>query len=318
MIYAGKEDDILELIDVSKAVEGMLGLLKVSVSSHATLVTDLGENLPAVNARAAQLRQIVMNLVVNAREAMKGPEGVITVATKSVTVGYDSAGETWAGLSEGEYVQLEISDDGKGMSPEIQAKVFDPFFTTKSAGHGLGLAVVDGIVRSLSGAIRLVSELEKGTTFQILLPCAGAADAASMSADGEDEVAPTSPNATILVVEDEYPLRVALTKMLGKAGFGILEVDNGTDAIELLRAKANKIDVILLDVTIPGAPTYEVLANAVQFRPKMKIILTSAYSEQIAKVHVNRPQVCGFIRKPFKFGILIETLRQVLSSQEAL
>jgi PAS domain S-box-containing protein len=314
MIYAGKEGEVIELTDVSKAVEGMLGLLKVTVSRDATLVTDLDQKLPAVEARPAQLRQIVMNLVVNASDAIKEHEGIIRVTTRCVT-DHDTALGTSDCLAAGEYVELEVSDTGSGMSPETQARVFDPFFTTKSAGRGLGLAVVSGIVRSLNGAIRVVSELNKGTTFQILLPCAGAPDRAAVdTVDGMDEMAGTSQKATVLVVEDERPLRLAVTKMLGKAGFGVLEVDNGSDAIELLRAKGGAINVMLLDLTIPGAPSHEVLAEAAQAGPNMKVILTSAYNEDTANAVLHAPQVRGFVRKPFQFGKLVRTLRSVLSS----
>ena len=166
----GKRVRLLGLVDVSRIVEEMVELLKVSVSKHAVLETDLGQDLPAVRANAAQLRQIVMNLVTNASEAIGDRDGVIRVTTRRVTL--DETAPDWIGLPDGDYVQLEVSDTGCGMSPETQAKVFDPFFTTKSAGRGLGLAVVHGIVRSLGGTIHLASEPDKGTTFQILLPCA--------------------------------------------------------------------------------------------------------------------------------------------------
>jgi PAS domain S-box-containing protein len=315
MIYAGKEGDVLELTDVSKAVEGMLGLLKVSVSRHATIVTDLGENLPAVNARPAQLRQIVMNLVVNASDAIKDREGIIRVTTRCVTVDHDTDVGTSEYLAPGEYVELEVSDTGIGMSPETKSRVFDPFFTTKSEGRGLGLAVVHGIVRSLNGAIRVISKFRNGATFQILLPCAGAADGATAdTVAGIDEGPTPSREATILVVEDEHPLRSAVTKMLGKAGFRVLQVGNGSEAIELLRGDAGEIDAILLDMTIPGALSQEVLAEAVQSRPNIKIILTSAYSEETARTVLNGSQIGGFVRKPFQSGHLVRTLRSILSS----
>jgi two-component system cell cycle sensor histidine kinase/response regulator CckA len=314
MVYAGKEGEVLEPVNVSKAVEGMLGFLRVTVSKHATLLTDLDENLPPVKARAAQLRQIVMNLVVNASDAIKDPEGMIRVTTRCVTIGHDMAGATSQHLAPGEYVQLEVSDTGRGMSPETQAKVFDPFFTTKSAGRGLGLAVVQGIVRSLNGAIRVVSELNKGTTFEILLPCAEIGTAAAGDRVAEpDRVSNLSPKATVLIVEDEDPLRLAVAKMLGKAGFGVLGVANGSDAIEMLRARASEIDVILLDMTIPGAPSHEVLVEAAQVRPNLKVILTSAYSEEIAGAVLSGPQVCGFVRKPFEFGKLMQMLRTAIA-----
>jgi PAS domain S-box-containing protein len=172
MIYAGQETDVLEPVDVSKVVEGMLGLLKVAVSRRANLVTNPGRDLPLVRARAPQLSQIVMNLVVNASDALGGRDGVIRVTTEYIAL---SGAEAIAqALPAGDYVQLEVSDTGYGMSADTQAKVFDPFFTTKVSGRGLGLAVVHGIVRSLRGAIRVASEPGKGTTFQVLLPRAEA------------------------------------------------------------------------------------------------------------------------------------------------
>jgi signal transduction histidine kinase len=295
MIYGGKEGDGLELTDVSKAVADMLGLLKVAVSRRATLVTDLDQNLRAVRARPAQLQQILMNLVTNASDAIRDHEGIIRVTTRSVTVDHGANVGTSDCLASGEYVELAVSDTGMGMSPETQARVFDPFFTTKSAGHGLGLAMVHGILRSLNGAIHVISELGNGTTFQILLPCAGIADAeAADTVTGIDEGAAPSHEATVLVVEDEHPLRLAVTKMLSQAGFKTLQVDNGSEAIDLLRADGGEIDAILLDMTIPGARSDEVLAEAVQARPDIKIILTSAYSEETARTIVNGPQIVGF------------------------
>ncbi|HKE25199.1 MAG TPA: PAS domain-containing protein [Bryobacteraceae bacterium] len=314
MIYAGREGDVLELTDLSKAVEGMLGLLQVSVSRHATIVTDLAENLPAVNARPAQLRQIVMNLVVNASDAIKDRDGIIRLTTRCATVGHDTGVRTSDRLAPGEYVELEVSDTGIGMSPETMSRVFDPFFTTKSAGRGLGLAVVHGIVRNLNGAIRVHSELGSGATFQILLP--GAATAASATTGrvaGLDEAPAPSREATVLIVEDEHPLRLAVANMLGKAGFRVLQVDNGSEAIELLHA-TGEIDAILLDLTIPGAPSHEVLAEAMQVWPSIKIILTSAYSEETARAVLNGPQVSGYVRKPFQFEHLVRALRSVLAS----
>src|SRR3974390_985654 len=166
MMYAGKESEILELVDVSRVVAEMLEFLRISISKRARLVTDLRQGLPAVRASAAQIRQVVMNLLTNASEAMGDRDGVIRVTT-----GGASASQTAAitkAPADGGYLLLEVSDTGSGMSQETQSKVFDPFFTTKGAGHGLGLAVVQGIVRGLGGLIHIVSELGQGTTFQIL------------------------------------------------------------------------------------------------------------------------------------------------------
>jgi nitrogen-specific signal transduction histidine kinase len=314
MIYAGRESDVLEAVDLSKVIEGMLGLLKVAVSRHVALITNLGEHLPVVRARSAQLSQIVMNLVVNASEAIGDRDGVVRVTTEQIVIG---PAETAAkALPPGHYVQLEVSDTGCGMSPETQAKVFDPFFTTKFSGRGLGLAVVQGIIRSLRGAIQVASEPGNGTLFQVLLPCAGAgakADTGRVSA--VDGLVPAVQHATALVVEDEEHLRLAVVRMLGKSGFEVFEAASGSAAVDLLRSRGDEIDLILLDLTIPGRSSEEVVAEAaLARRNNIKVILTSAYSEEMARPLMDDPLVRGFIRKPFRFGDLVQTLQSVLFS----
>jgi PAS domain S-box-containing protein len=312
MIYAGKDTETRGSVDVSKIVTEMLELLRVSVSKHATLVTHLGPDLPAVNTNSAQIRQIVMNLVVNASEALGERDGIIRVTTTRMQVGKDSSVEKANGLAYEDYIQLEVSDTGSGMSAETQARVFDPFFTTKSAGHGLGLAVVDGIVRSLHGKIHLASEPGKGTTFQILLPCDRTAIPAPSSP--AKEAVPSSDSATVLVVEDEEILRQAAAKGLRKRGFEVLEAASGSAAMEVLRASGSRIDVILLDMTFPGNSIHEVVGEYAKARPDSRVVLTSAYSEEMARATMSAPQIRAFIRKPFRLADLVKTLRDTLSS----
>jgi hypothetical protein len=176
---------------------------------------------------------------------------VIRVITRRKTRLDKSA--TDSELSEGNYVALEVSDTGCGMSRETQERLFDPFFTTKSAGRGLGLAVVSGIVRGLGGAIRLRTKLGKGSTFQILLRCAESrVEATSHPKSTTEEVASPSRQGSVLVVEDEDILRQAVTKVLRKNNFEVFEAADGSFAIDLLRSNQGMIDVILLDMTIPG------------------------------------------------------------------
>ena len=299
MIYAGNESDVAEAVDVSKVAEGMSGLLKLAVSRHATLVTNLGQNLPVVRARPAQLSQILMNLVVNASDAIGDRDGVIRVTTESAA----------------DHVRLEVADTGSGMTTETQSKVFDPFFTTKASGRGIGLAVVHGIVRSLRGTIQVKSEPGNGSTFQVLLPCAGAVRTADTTgASAAEDSAPPALRATVLIVEDEEQLRLAVAKMLRKAGLEVFEAASGTDAIALLRARGGGLDLILLDLTIPGSSSQEVIVEAEFARPDMKAILTSAYPEEAARAMISSPLVGGFIRKPFAVGELLQTLRRVLDA----
>jgi len=314
MVYAGKETAVVELVGVSQIVAEMLEFLKVSVSKHAVMEANLGKDLPPVQANAAQLRQIVMNLVTNASDAIGDRDGVIRVSTSQLKVGRDW-GRLSDRLADGDYLQLEVTDTGRGMSLETKAKLFDPFFTTKSAGHGLGLAVVQGIVRGLGGSIDVMSEPGNGTTFQILLPFAETAGPATRDAVSaiEEPTRPSQP-PTVLLVEDEFPLRQAVGKMLRRRGLKVFEAGDGFSAISLLRANAGKIDLIVLDLTIPGASSSEVVAEAAQIRPDIRVIVTSAYSQEMTKGTMSVPQVRSFIRKPFELGDLVKTLEKTLSA----
>jgi PAS domain S-box-containing protein len=315
MIYAGIESELAERVDLSKVVEEMLALLKVSISKHAVINAGLDQDLPATRANAAQIRQIVMNLVTNASDAIGERDGVIRVVTKRGTAFEAPAAS--ASLADGDHLVLEVSDTGCGMPRETQERVFDPFFTTKSAGRGLGLAVVLGIVKALGGAIRLTSEPGKGTTFQVLLPCLEIASGQGLHPESTTTARAAPPGCAVLVVEDEEGLRQGVTKMLRRNGFEVLEAADGTSAIELLRENGSAIDLLLLDMTIPGASSANVVAEATQARPDIKVILTSAYSQQMIAGAVSAPQIYGFIRKPFQMANLVETLRDALVRGQA-
>jgi CheY-like chemotaxis protein len=218
-------------------------------------------------------------------------------------------------LAVGDHVQLEISDTGRGIPLETQAKVFDPFFTTKSAGHGLGLSIVQGIVRGLGGAIHLTSTPGAGATVQILLPCAETKVEGTQNRTVRAEaLAPRPQSATVLLVEDEVLLCQAVAKMLRKTGFEVFEAVDGSSAIDILHAEGNKIDVMLLDMTIPGASSPEVVAEATKARPDIKVILTSAYSQEMIEGAMSLPRIQSFIRKPFQLEDLVRALWRALAS----
>ncbi len=313
MMYAGDESEALVLVDVSRTIEDILELIKVSVSKHAVLETHLERNLPAITASPAQLRRVVMNLVTNASEAIGNADGVIRLTTRQVTVGPDSAPTTSDVLAEGEYLQVEVADTGCGMTPETQARVFDMPFTTKSAGRGLGLAVVREIVRSLRGATRLESTLGKGTTFQIFLPCATHPGRPTLMSPAEEEALQFR-GGTVLIVEDEGALRQPSSKMLRKVGYSVIEAGDGNAALELIRTCQERINVLLLDVTLPGASSREVFDEAKRLRSDTEIIVTSAYSAAAAATSLGR-RVGRFIRKPYRLADLIALIKDVRDEQ---
>jgi two-component system, cell cycle sensor histidine kinase and response regulator CckA len=293
----------------------MVELLKFSVSKHAVLTINLGRDLPAIQAGAGQLRQIVMNLVTNASDAIGESDGVIYVTTEWVTVGRDRPWFLSEDLPEGDYVRLEVSDTGCGMPAEMQAKVFDPFFTTKSAGHGLGLAVVQGTVRSLHGTVRVESEPGRGTTFEILLPCSRTRVVADQSATfliDEPRAGRRSHEGTVLIVEDEDSLRLPISNLLRKAHFSVIEASDGSAALEAIRAHTSPIDILFLDITLPGTPSRTVFEEATRLRRDMSLIVTSAYSQAVAEERLGGKIQC-FLRKPYRVDDLVGLVRQTLS-----
>ena len=216
-----------------------------------------------------------------------------------------------ADLPEGDYLRLEVADTGKGMTEEIQAKIFDPYFSTKAAGRGLGLAGVQGIIRSHRGAISVESTPGEGSRFVVLLPAS--AESALSPRDGEasgEAREGCSLAGTILVVEDEDTLRVAVCKILRRAGLTVLEASNGDTAVRLFCANASVVDVVLLDLTLPGMHGSEILRELRRMRPELNVVITSAYSQDWALTSVGDQQPWLYIRKPFHFRELVEVLRK--------
>ena len=313
MIYGGKDSPEFEPVDISVLVNEMLDLLKVSISKHAILRIELRNDLPAVHASPAQIRQVVMNLITNASEAIGEREGLIHVTSALVEIREGAAGKA-GNLPEGDYVQLEISDTGRGMMPEIQARIFDPFFTTKLAGRGLGLSVVRGIIRAHGGAINVLSGPGQGTTFQILLPCTGLIPKESPPVAALADKALTQAG-TVLVVEDESMLRVAVSKLLRKSGYSVIEASDGACALDLISTQGDHLDLILLDVTLPGgASSRDVLDGARRKRAGLKVILTSAYGREDIDAAFAGVEVEHFIRKPFLLADLVALIRHALST----
>jgi PAS domain S-box-containing protein len=311
MIYSGQDKaKLAEPLDISVLVDEMLELLKVSISKRVVLNTDLCRDLFTVLGNAAQVRQIVMNLITNASEAIGDQDGVITINTSIVT-GQHPAAAGDASLPEGNYVRLQVSDTGCGMTEEVQARVFDPFFSTKFAGRGLGLAVVQGIVRDHGGITHLVSAPGQGTTFEVFLPCSGQSAQSIPKAIGRPGRKEQRPEfGRLLIVEDEEVLRLAVSKLLRNRGFRVIEAIDGSAALELVRTHEDEIDMMLLDVTLPGVSSREVFEEVRVRRPNLKVILTSAYSRETVDASFAGLRVEHFIRKPFQIVDLIGLLQE--------
>ncbi|MBN1867950.1 PAS domain-containing protein [Candidatus Sumerlaeota bacterium] len=316
LAYSGKGDLVIEPIDLSNLVQEMANLLEVSISKNAVLKYNFVKVLPPVQGDATQLRQVVMNLITNASDALDGKSGIISVTTGFMEVTQEYLDKTYSDkdLEEGYYTYIEVSDTGCGMSRETQDKMFEPFFTTKIAGRGLGLAAVLGIVLSHKGVIRVYSEVGRGTTFKVLLPCAkdpqtpAQAGAARHVADQSVEKL----DATILVVDDEESVRAFAKRALERIGLTVLTATNGLEGVDVFRAHAREIDLVLLDLAMPHMDGEEAFRHMRQIRPGVPVVLSSGYNEQDATVRFAGKGLSGFLHKPYQPTELSNSVQKIL------
>jgi len=313
LAYSGKGRFVIKPLDLAQLVEEMVNLLQTVVSKKAALCLAFAPQLPAVEADPTQLRQVVMNLITNASDALGEDNGTIILRTGVIRAdrAYLASPHLHEELPAGDYVFLEVHDDGCGMPPETLARIFDPFFTTKFTGRGLGLAAVLGIVRGHRGTIKVVSEPGEGTTFQVLLPCARGAAPAPPPPPPPVE-ASWRGRGTVLLVDDEEAVRVLTARALESAGFEVLVASNGRAALELCDRHGPRLAAVLLDLTMPQLGGGEVLRALKQRRADLPIILMSGYTEDEAACRFPRSDVVGFLQKPFRIPDLLRLVRRAV------
>ena len=309
LAYSGKGKFVLEQIDLNNLLEDMLHMLEVSISKKAVLRLNLHRTLPAVEADATQLRQVIMNLVINASEAIGERSGVIAITTGCMDCDRSYLKDVWLdeNISEGLYVYLEIADSGCGMDKATMAKLFDPFFTTKFTGRGLGMAAVLGIVRGHKGAIKVYSESGRGTTFKILLP---ASDLPVEIFNGESQKDEWCGSGTVLLVDDEETVRGIGKEMLQALGFTAITANDGRDAVEIFKANPD-ITLVVLDLTMPRMDGEQCFRELRQLKHDVKVIMSSGYNEQEVTQKFVGKGLAGFIQKPYKLSVLKETIRGI-------
>ena len=313
LAYAGKSSFALERLDLRELVEEMAHLLKTTISKKAILNLNLERELPPIQADPSQIRQIVMNLIINASEAIGDRSGVITVSVGATRCDeeYLTKTELREALTPGLYVHIEVTDTGHGMDAETRSRIFEPFFSTKFTGRGLGLAAVLGIVRAHMGAMKVYSEPGKGTTFKILFPAL---------AKGEDIALPmeASPLAnwrgtgTILLVEDEESLIALGARMLEHLGLTVLTAADGLQAVDLYRERGKEIDLVLMDLTMPHMDGAEAFGELRRLNPDVQVVLASGYSKEDVGSRFAGKRPAGIIQKPYTLSKLREALLGLL------
>ncbi|MBU0681591.1 MAG: response regulator [Proteobacteria bacterium] len=300
------------VFDINTELEHAITLLEKTIPREISIEKDLSPDIGLIRGDAGQFEQVLLNLGANAKHAM--PDGGrLTIKTEQVTITTDQP-SPFPDMKPGEYVQLTVSDTGHGMDTETLAQIFNPFFTTKGvgAGTGLGLAIVYGIVKGHHGYIGCVSEPKKGTIFQIFLPVA--AENAHPSAQPALRLTPrpVGQQETVLLVDDESSLLAIGKTMLEDNGYQVLQANSGEEALALFETQGKNIDLILLDVSMPGMGGHRCLKALLELKPTAKILLTSGYSLDESLEAIIASGACGFVAKPYSQQDLLQAIHVAL------
>ena len=319
LAYSGRGHFAMEAVDLNALVDDLLHLLESAISKKARLDLHLGEDLPLLWGDPSQLSQVIMNLVINASEALEGKDGVIRISTWAQECsaadlrGFSTKEELLSGLC----LSLEVSDTGVGMTPETQERIFEPFFTTKFTGRGLGLSAVLGIVRGHKGALRVYSEPGKGTTFKIILPAGQAAIPASDEA-GNFRTESWRGEGTVLLVDDEDDIRALGAHVLSSLGFTALTAADGREAVSTYAEHRDEITLVVLDLTMPYMDGKETLRELRLVDPDVRVLMASGYTEADISALFADKGPTGFLRKPYGLAELREKLRAALEGGESI
>lgn len=298
------------LVDLNATVEGIQSMIGRLIGEDVAVVLCLHPTLPIVRVDRGQVEQVILNLAVNARDAMPGG-GTLTFETDvlDLDAGYAA---THVGVTPGPHVALIVTDTGTGMTPEIQARLFEPFFTTKELGKGtgLGLATVEGIVTQSGGSISVCSEPDRGTSFTVFFPIAQGAEIAVETPP--DSTRPTVGSQTVLVVEDASGVRELTRRLLQREGYKVLVAADAAEGFRVFEQHPTSIDVVLTDVVMPGGSGPELARRLAERRPALRVIYMSGYTEDaIARHGVLEPGI-DFLQKPFTSETLGRKVREVL------
>ena len=310
LAYAGKGRFVVSRLDISALVREITGLVRSSIPAGVQLRLDLQNHLPSIAADASQLQQLIMNLVINAAEAIGGEnEGTILITTTVINADSAYIATTLGGaqVHPGRYVCIEVHDTGRGMDEATIGKIFDPFFTTKFTGRGLGLAAAMGIVQGHHGTLKVYSTPGKGSTFKVLLPVSD-----EISHDTTQEQRKTgdfSGTGLILVIDDEDIVRRTAKGALERYGYRVLVAEDGISGVDMFRELSDRIRLVVLDMTMPGMDGAEVLRQLQILQPRVRVLLSSGFNEVEAIRRFTGKGIAGFIQKPYTASQLAERVK---------
>ncbi|MDD2899621.1 MAG: PocR ligand-binding domain-containing protein [Desulfuromonadaceae bacterium] len=314
LVYAGKTKLVQSQVHMETLVNEMVKMLKSTINLNAVISLDFSQDIPFVTADASQIRQIVMNLIINASEAIGEEQGDISVSLTNPIFLPGHSDKDYLGktIPAGVYVCLEVTDTGCGMNDETKRRIFEPFFTTKSTGRGLGMAATLGIITAHGGALQLVSQPGQGTTFKIYLPVQVGSVVGEESYHHVTSKASWKATGTILLVEDEAQITLIVKTMLKALGFTVIEASNGKEALELYHKNADVISFVMTDLSMPVMDGYELFDALKALNPKLPIVISSGYGEKLVTTRIAREDIAGLACKPYSFAQLREILKGVI------
>ncbi len=312
LAYSGKGRFVSEMINLSDLVREILNMLQVSISKLTTLRLELDDSLPLIEGDPTQIRQVVMNLVINASEALSDQSGVVSITTGTLEADAATLAEMTFSTDNapGPRCFIEVSDTGCGMDEPTKLRIFEPFFTTKFTGRGLGMAAVIGIVRGHHGDLDLASDPGLGTTFKVLLPVAG--DTPSPAGPAKADESLWCGSGLVLLVDDEDAVRDIGVRMLARLGFEVAVARDGKEAVNIFQDRHDEIACVLMDLTMPTMGGEEAWHEMRRIDPEVKVILATGYNKQEFIRETVRQGRIRFIQKPYRLALLSQTLRAVL------
>ncbi|MEI6305590.1 MAG: ATP-binding protein, partial [Deltaproteobacteria bacterium] len=314
LAYAGKAQLSMSQINMRSLTDEMVTMLKATLPQNAEINPDLSTDVPSINGDSSQIRQIIMNLIINASEAIGKEHGEIRVslATTDIKTGQSEQDYNGNTIPPGKYVYLEVTDNGCGMDEETKWRIFEPFYTTKFTGRGLGMSAVLGIIKSHGGALQLHSQLGQGTTFKVYLPVPLTDSAGNENTSASLSSAPWKGSGTILLVEDEDQVRLIAKALLKNIGFYVLEAVNGKEALELYQKNATDITLVMTDMGMPIMDGYELFSELKKLNPELPIIVSSGYGDAEVNSRIDIDNIAGLISKPYRSDQLREVLKRTL------
>ena len=314
LAYAGKARFVVEQLNLSDLVGEITNLLHSSIPRTVELQVDLRDHLPSIEGDAAQIQQLIMNLVINAAEAVEeGKTETVLIVTRLEQVTQSEINQMIApnGALPGQYVTLEVRDSGCGMDGATLSRIFEPFFTTKFTGRGLGLAAVLGMVRGHKGALQVESAPGKGSRFKVLFPIGGGVPA---TVDRSVPQKSLTGNETVLVIDDEDMVRQTAKSALESYGYRVIVASNGKEGVRVFQERSREVAAVLLDMTMPVMSGEEALVRLKSIRPDIRVVLSSGYNEADATRRFTGKGLAGFVQKPYTAACLAETMKIALES----